>query len=304
MRRVLLLAVLVAPGLAVAQTSGQIIFTQGTNDIIRGEWISLTECQDATATVKLSWNTQLVGTPLPTSFPAGATYKIYASNKETTTTTCITDNAGTDTFARQIGTELTGQGQTVIDHSVKIADLLAARGTTTCTVTGDTPVFVCVQARDTAGTIVGVAKNDITLQITPPGKPTNVGAIPADDGALEISWDAPTGDPVAYDYRVTATSTVDTALHEKTDVGAESYTMTGLTNGVEYTINVFARSRAGNESVESDDLLATPVPVSDFWDVYTGLEGHREQGGCGTGSAGPVALLGVAGLLAALRRRA
>jgi hypothetical protein len=316
MRRALLLAALAAPAVATAQTmtQGVITFTEGTTDLVHGPWISLAECtaakanaSDPAAAVNLSWITRLTNTP-PT-FPAGATYQVYASTAAITGDACPTTNSTTPEYkAGSVGDRLTALGQTVNLQSVKIANIFTAIQLADCAaVSGDTSIYVCVQAFQSNGTNdvpIGIATGTMKLSITAPSAPTSVTAIPADDGALQIRWAAPAGSPSAYDYRLalSATDPRDMTTHTKTDVRALSYTMTGLVNDVTYTIDVYARSEAGNESTPGTGT-GTPVPVADFWDVYSAY-GGREQGGCGTGAAGPVALLGVAALLAALRRRA
>ena len=66
-------------------------------------------------------------------------------------------------------------------------------------------------------------------------------------------------------------------------------------------MTVSALSAAGNPSAESNALLGTPIPADDFWDRYSAA-GGQEEGGCATGAAGPLALLGLAAAFA--RRRA
>lgn len=309
MRRRLLAAVLVAPALAAAQTtigSGAIQFTDGTTDTLHGGYINLLECQGNVTSgpfVNLSWNTKLnSGVTGPGTFK----YNVYASNKESTAPNCITGPVGTDTRAAAVGVTLTGEAQTVNLKSFPTSAFVTAAGYD-CSVTADTTLFVCVQAYDgTPGTTntspIGYAKGTLTLSTSKPASPSGVTAVPADDGALKVSWAAPSGDPQAYDYRLIAAGAGDTSNHQ-TIVTGTSTTVTGLINGVPYTFSVWARSPAGNESDTPGTGTGTPVPVANFWDVYHGTYGGREQGGCSAGSAGPVALLGVAALLAALRRR-
>jgi uncharacterized protein (TIGR03382 family) len=182
----------------------------------------------------------------------------------------------------------------------EIADVLdAARPPNRCETTANASIYVCVQARS-SGNVVGIARGRITLSTARPGKPTDVSATAADDGALEISWKSPTGDPPALDFDVVAIGPVNT--HTATEVRGERFVMTGLENFVAYTINVYAVSEAGNVSDKSDDVTGTPAAVLDWWEWYR-LNGGLDSGGCGAGGAGPLALLGVAALLAALRRR-
>jgi MYXO-CTERM domain-containing protein len=317
MRRALLLAVLAAPGLAAAQTlnQGQIAFYEGQTDLIHGPWISRAECQAAqawqadntkpAAIVNLSWVTQLTNSA--TQFPGTAAYRIYASNKAIQNNTCYTQGNGTDLNAGQVGETITGLQQSVALEPANIAQILSAAGQLAgcATSSGDIAVYVCVQAFATsdASTIIGVATGQMTLSITPPGSPSGVTAKPADSGALDISWSAPGGSPAAYDYRVTVVNGADPDTHQQTDIRSLSTTVSGLTNDIPYTISVYARSQAGNENATPGTTVATPVFVANFWDVYHTVYKGQEQGGCSSGAAGPIALLGLAALVAKLRRR-
>ncbi len=123
-----------------------------------------------------------------------------------------------------------------------------------------------------------------------------------------FSWTAPAGSPAAYDYRIVATAQTPAddpgSPHQATDIRALSYVMGGLVVGVTYDIAVYGRTQAGNEG-PAGTTTGKSVVVADFWDVYHDPPyGGRDSGGCSAGAAGPVALLGVAALLARLRRRA
>jgi len=310
-RALLLLAALAAPALAHAQASGTMTFTEGTNDMVRGRYITAAECTTATD-VQLAWTIAL-NSDVKELPAAGATYQVYASNEEVTDTTCHTSTpGGTSTIvAGPVGDPLPASTLTVTE--TYSTNSFPSRISLSCSTATDTFIYVCVQARNSSGSAIGVAKGSLILSITPPGPPTGVGA-GADEQALRISWAEPSK---GYDYRVTAISVLDPAvdlttrdprdatLHQATTAAhATSYRMTGLVNDVTYLVKVYARSEAGNESGPSaEDVLGTPVPVNDFWEQYV-ADGGREQGGCAAGAAGPLALLGVAALLAALRRRA
>jgi hypothetical protein len=308
MRRALLLAAaLAAPAVARAQTvpAGGILFEDANNDLVHGPFISAAECGDPSAQVFLSWSTQL---NTGQSFPADAKYTVYASNKQPTDTNCIKANNGTDTFAGPIGQTISGQRQTVSNLPFTIAEFVTVSGYN-CGIQADTPIYVCVQAYLNDGTTaIGLAKGTLTLSTSAPGSPTGVNATPADDGALTVSWTAPSSNVLAYDYRVTAVASPadprDTTTHQATNIRALSFTMRGLVNEVQYQISVYARSQAGNENETPAQGFGTPVAVANFWTVYHDAFGGQEKGGCSSGAAGPVALLGVAALLAALRRRA
>ena len=309
MRRALfLVAALAGPAVAAAQTvaPGAILFADANNDLVHGPYISAAECADATAQVFLSWNTQLASGV--TVFPADGKYTVYASNKQPTDPLkCIIANNGTDTFAGPIGATLSGLLQTVSNQPFHIADFVTVSNFS-CSLQADTPIYVCVQGYKNDGvTPVGTARGTLTLSTSQPGSPTWGNAIPADDGALQISWSAPSSTVLAYDYRVTAVANPadprDATTHEMGGVRAQNVLMRGLVNGVTYQISVYARSQAGNENPTPATGTGTPTAVANFWDVYKDLYGGKEQGGCSAGAAGPVALLGVAALLAALRRR-
>jgi hypothetical protein len=309
MRRALLLAVLVAPAVATAQTSlPPITFTEGSNDIIHGKWISLAEClaskanpapTDGSDQVKLSW-------VLSTYPNTGGSYKLFASTAEIAGPKCpTTDNTSPDYKAGQVGGALGNLGSTVNLRSVKFSDIFGAVKVTDCaTVTGDMPIYVCAQAYDASNVEAGIATGKITLSTSAPAAPPYATASPADDGALRIDWGRPDSTPPPYDYVVTATGrTIDTTPHVAGDIITQSYVMKGLTDGVTYDIKVVARSQAGNPGPAAT-TSAEVVPVANFWDVYQQTPGATEQGGCATAAGGPVSLLALAALLAKLRRRA
>jgi uncharacterized protein (TIGR03382 family) len=79
---------------------------------------------------------------------------------------------------------------------------------------------------------------------------------------------------------------------------AESVTIGGLANFTTYSVTVRAISVGGNLSDPSFAVSGTPAPSAGFLEVYGGVE----KGGCSTGTAGALALLGTA-LVLAVRRR-
>jgi fibronectin type III domain protein len=91
-----------------------------------------------------------------------------------------------------------------------------------------------------------------------PGQPTNVTAR-AGDHLAEVSWDAPTpDDPSITGYTVTA-SPPDVAATDA-DAAARTATVTGLTNGIDYTFTVTATNSSGTglPSTASDAVTSTP----------------------------------------------
>ncbi len=303
MRPALVAAVLAAPALAAAQTvpSGSILFSKGPSgeDLVHGPWIDLAECADASATVNLSWSTAL---PPGASWPGLVTFQIYASNRPHAPPSCTTAaNAGDGTVAGPVGAPMTTTGQTQTLVPLSTATFVQTAGLT-CDVAADFPIYVCVQAFDTSNSIVGYALGMLTLSTSAPAAPADVGWS-ARPGGLGVAWSAPSGSPVAYDFRVVAEADPpdarDAAAHELTDVVALSSELIGLVPGVQYRVQVYARSRAGNESLPAE-TLGTPaaLPTPDFW------EGFSSVGcGCGQGAGGPSALLAVLATLAARRGR-
>ncbi len=310
MRRALLFAALAVPGLARAQTisNGAIQFSKGANgdDLVHGPFVNAAECGSTTATVNLSWNTALAS---GASWPASAKYTVYASNKQHTAPNCTTTgNSSQGVNAGPVGSTITATAQTQPIVPYGTSEFVTVAGLS-CTIGADTPIYVCVQAYQSDGTtIVGYALGTLTLSTSSPSAPTALGATPADDGALQVSWAAPSGHVTAYDYVLTvAGEGVDTTPRTYSDIVALSYMVTGLTNNVVYDISLVARSRAGNPS-PAITTIGIPVNVQNFWDIYhdppPNGSGGQEKGGCSTGGGGPAALLAVAALLAKLRRRA
>jgi hypothetical protein len=88
---------------------------------------------------------------------------------------------------------------------------------------------------------------------TPPAAPTGVTATPG-DGEVLVEW-SPVADATSY------VVTIDGA-NAPTTTTATSYTVLGLTNGVEYEFAVIAFDAAANPSDPSSSVLATPeAPV-------------------------------------------
>jgi len=103
---------------------------------------------------------------------------------------------------------------------------------------------------------------------TVPGAPTGVSASPG-NGSVTVSWTAPsnTGDSAIVSYTVTTNPG-----NKKTHVAADkrSATVTGLTNGTQYTFTVHATNEAGN-SPESSAVTATPTADGSVPSAPTGV---------------------------------
>jgi hypothetical protein len=129
-------------------------------------------------------------------------------------------------------------------------------------------------------------------------------SVAAGDGALYVSWADGTDNGVAAtSYRVTAEAVGNPGdTHTESFTGKSNQRISGLTNGVTYSVTVIAVSAGGNRSLASEPVTGTPQHVADFWEQYQEA-GGREQGGCGGGPAGVLSLLGVALALRGFRRR-
>ena len=321
MRRATLLAVFLFPGLAAAQTTapGPLTFAQEPTDAVRAPFISIFECNAANgADIFLAWTVTLANGH--TAFPSGGRYTVYASTAAHPTDAnqgCTRTPPDTNVKVGIVGATFNGTGATMSNQLFEAA-LFPSAIQAACTEGQEVTIYVCVEGTVGAPgtTVFGTATGTLTLSTTRPLSPSGL-TVKVGDGALILSWTAPasTSTPAAYDYRVVATAVdpnQDGTIHEATGVRDTSdYRLGGLANGVPYTVEVFSVSEAGNESLAPASAPGTPAPVDDFWDLYargpcdpTAPCPGREEGGCGTGGTGALALLAAAALLAVLRRRA
>lgn len=335
MRRALLLASLLAvPLIGRAQTgtpaTGQITFTN-TNADPSAQTINSAECSAAPGanSVQLNWSVQVLGA----APSAGITYQLFASNvvnPPNGSSTCTTQsNASTNTNVIAVG-QLTNQSSLILydqtfDPSA-IASALTTSGTSACSITTDTTIYLCINALNSANnSVFGVAKGTMTLSTWRPdvSPVLNVPIAPG-DGALNPTWSA-NGTTNTQWYRVQAISVAnpaslpsagafdpaagyagfdprDPVRHYSGYVSGTQVRIGGLQNGVTYALAVTGYTTAYNASDPSNVGTGTPQLVYDFWDVYKN-DGGRETGGCSSGVAGPLGLLVVAGALALVRRR-
>lgn len=325
MRRVLLLAAaLAAPALAAAQTtnpgSGVVTngTTQGANEPIRDDkYVNIDECNDAkdqTAkfALELIWNAKLNANMTAN----GGNFRLFASNTAPGTTEpryCPNQDAANGVYTAQIGTDVTA---TVNDMSgttnVPPAQIPAAAHYACTEGQSDQTIQVCVTYLDKDGNQAGWALGTLILSLRRPPPPSGTVTVSGGDGALEVAWGVapdPTGSQApATGYRVNVARASDGAQVATRDVTTTSARITGLQNGVDYDVKVNSTSAAFNLSTDALTGSGQPVPVLTFWDwyhdAYPGGYDGQEQGGCGTGGEGPLALLGVAAVLRRLRRRA
>jgi MYXO-CTERM domain-containing protein len=308
MRRLLVVAIAAAmPALALAQTQPQPGVLQGLNNNLIGS----AQC-GGTQGLRVLWAMK----PMPTAGSVGGfgTVKIFASNKKRTGTTedprtCWRSNdnfAGDTTIKTAEMPPFEDRQLTVGDETIlppDVAKMMSDLGINCATETTSTPVYMCALAYTSTNTTnhIGYANGDFTLNNRKPNPPTNVGVEPAEN-ALRVRWTEATTGENATEFRVIAKNTVvDTDVHTARTNGSPAM-VNGLVNGTLYSVTVIAISLAGSESDPSQAVTGTPQPTEDFWDWYQG-RGGVEQGGCTSGAAGALALLGAAALLRVRRRK-
>jgi hypothetical protein len=174
-----------------------------------------------------------------------------------------------------------------------------------CDDTTTTVLYACASATSSSDTAtkysaVGSIKFDPTL---PP--PPTLNFVDQGEGSLTAHFSAgATGDtryPAASSRFYATAKRSDGQGSEISSVQVTGGTaqITGLTNDIDYNVVVYAISDSGNKGPASNQQVAHPVPVDDFWKLYR--QSGREEGGCSSGPAGMLALL--VPVFFALRRR-
>lgn len=304
MRRALLLLALAIPGLVRAQTTaGSISFVPDGN-------IGVLECNPANGeTIEVRWSVS------STSLGAG-TYRVYASTRAPTSDTtggvklCDTGPVAADgVWAGKIGGDITATTSAAQSEDFPTSAFVtatAAPGADTCAENLTRTIYVCVHFFPlNQSTATASATGQLEVDLRAPAKPT-IKSITPGENALRVSWSEGTGgaaDTVYYHIKATTTDPRDPKSHETGNITGESGRIEGLTEGVEYQVTVTAFSSADNPSAPSDPVAGTPVPVSDFWEHYHDDLGGQEQGGCASGPAGALGILGAALALAFRRRK-
>jgi MYXO-CTERM domain-containing protein len=263
-------------------------------------YINKAHC-DASKQLNLQWSIVRSG-----NLTASAVYKLYASNTAPATTgdnanycpeAPITGGGTADVWADPLGSQV-GWTADIQGAGFSGKDA-AAIAHVDCTRDGGV-VYICSHLYD--GTRKGYASGRFEIQVTAPAAPSisDVGA--ASETSLFVSWSAPTSGVQVDHYRVVATSNGVEVGSATTSGPTTSATIDNLAEGTSYSVVVYAYSLGGNESPPSAAMGGTPGPVYDFWETYKNA-GGRDDGGCASGAAGPLALLGVAALLRLRRRK-
>ncbi|MBI4944691.1 MAG: fibronectin type III domain-containing protein, partial [Actinobacteria bacterium] len=145
---------------------------------------------------------------------------------------------------------------------------------TTCTVTGltnGTAYTFTVRATNSVGAGPASAASAAVTPYTVPGAPTSVAAA-AGDVSAAVSWSAPAsnGGNAITSYTATAVPS-DVTLSTRTCSAASSpCTVTGLTNGITYSVTVTATNAAGAGAASSSTTV-TPYPAGVMTAAATSL---------------------------------
>jgi uncharacterized protein (TIGR03382 family) len=306
MRRALAVAALVLPAaLAVAQVPpaavGQVL-EQSNFDVTTGDsFINAAHCA-GTDTLDLEWNTLLTSG----SFTEDGTYRIFASDSDPSARAgedanfCHEDddpNATPPVFA---GPVATFPDEGIVQDAEVVGSTVAAEAGFTCGPAGEGQVvYICAHWFETATARRGRASGRFIVQVKAPDSPV-IRDVLSGNGRLEVSWDpGPGGEVDAESYVALASTVAGGRAVASATTDAESVTIGGLANFTTYSVTVRAASIGGNLSDPSFAVSGTPAPSGGFLDVYGGVE----TGGCSTGTAGAVALLGTASLLLIRRRK-
>ena len=163
------------------------------------------------------------------------------------------------------GADITGYTVTA-DNGIDTPSACTTDGTTTtCDITGLTngsAYSVSVSATNAMGTTPSAGSVTGTPATTPDA-PRSL-SVAVGNGSLTVTWSAPTfnGGATISAYTVTADNGVDTPSTCTVTDGSNACTLTGLTNGSDYSITVTATNAQGEGSA-TEAVTATPATVSD-----------------------------------------
>ena len=299
LRRALLLLLLL-PALASAQTTAgtatALVTTQGSS----GQ-ANRAECASTTSVA--TWSFVASITPVVAN---GDRWRLSTANANSGCTTSGTIPTG-------IGADVLATGATQSVTNVPVNTMATTAGVSTCTQANDVSTSLCVYYLP-AGSVTGwqlAAQGTFNFQMAIPPKPVISGSAPG-DSQLGVSVVAGTTTATetatrSITYRVTCTPPAGGTAVIGGPGNAGVITCSGLVNGTAYTVTATALSAAGNTGPVSDavgpDASTTPLPFSDFWNLYK-QDGGVETGGCGAGGAGAIApALALLAMLVVRRRR-
>lgn len=168
-----------------------------------------------------------------------------------------------------------GRSVTYQTTTSSVCSVGAATGVITINTVGD-----CTITASSAGDASYAAASDVsrTFRISPvvPGKPS-ITSVSFGNSSLTVAFTAPTyvGGDAIDGYEVVATSSGGTVA--KPDCGTSSpCTITGLTNGENYTLTVAAVNAAGIGSASDASPTVTPATIPDAVSALTTAPGDEE----------------------------
>ncbi len=127
--------------------------------------------------------------------------------------------------------------------------------------------------RDHEETLTSAATAEVVTAATEPGVPVRLDVFPHESGALDVYWDAPASDggSAITGYKVQWKESADSwetpADVSEATTNETNHSITGLTNGVEYTVRVTAVNDVG-AGQSSADASATPQGEA-IWAILT-----------------------------------
>jgi hypothetical protein len=270
------LLLLLLPSLALAQLT-----VTETSDDLDDERINIAECE-ATLQSNFVFNWTITTTPATTSV------ELRISD----TSGCALPSENSAVKTQTLGTFTGATGTSAVQSAPNLAQQLAFA----CRAGSSRSLHVCAIGSNGA-TATQTVTAIVPVDTSVPTKPRVLSVSPG-EGALDVVWELSSN---ANRYIVEATPQGGGSPVRSEEITGNSQRVSGLVNGTPYEVRVFGISEAGNASTASDPLVETPQEVNDFWEAYR-VAGGDEQGGCGVGGAGALALLGLVPL--ALRRRA
>ena len=127
----------------------------------------------------------------------------------------------------------------------------------------------------------GVVTASFTTSPTKPGKPTDVNILISGNGTVHLAWTAPSNDGgsaitgYTVQWKSGSQSFGDPSREHTTGASASTYTITGLTNGTEYTARVIAVNAVGDGPPSNTDS-STPVGPPDAPPNVQAGSGHQQ----------------------------
>ena len=228
----------------------------------------------------LSWS---VGDTIPVwlaPVPSGPSVGTVTSGMITKTSAVITvtiSNPGTNT--QTVNLQYKRNADTAWTDVSPESTVSAAVTFTLSGLTGNTEYDVAASLDSTFDS--GVKTASFTTSPTKPSKPTGVNILISGNGTIHLAWTAPSSDGgsaitgYTVQWKSGSQSFGDSSREHTTGASATTYTITGLTNGTEYTVRVIAVNAVG-DSPPSDTDSSTPEGPPDAPPNVQAGSGHQQ----------------------------